>query len=69
MFRDQIARPFVLVASGAEKFVARQRRAAARIGRRVPAIVGERASHWRLGQTAVAALIVAVLIIEANGWK
>ncbi|AHK78504.1 NADH-ubiquinone oxidoreductase [Ectothiorhodospira haloalkaliphila] len=69
VFRDQIARPFVRVAKGAEKFVARQRRAAARIGRRAPAIVGERASHWRLGHTAVAALIVMVLIIEANGWK
>lgn len=45
---------------------AAKRRAARRVGTAVPRSLSNHAHRWRLGQTAIAGLIVAVMMIEAT---
>ncbi len=64
VFLHRLVHPFVVIADHAATLVARKRRALRRLGRRVPAMLGERGASWRLGQTAIAGLIVLVFAIE-----
>lgn len=64
-FVSGIAAPFQAVAVRLSTMWAARRRAARRLGHAVPRILETHALRWRLGQTAVAALIAAVLTIEA----
>ncbi len=61
-----ITAPFDAFFLQMSSLLAGKRRAARRIGFAVPRILERHAGHWRLGQTAVAALIVGVLMIEAG---
>ena len=63
-FLRQLASPAALLADRAATLAARKRRALRRLARQAPAAVGDRAAQWRLGQTAIAGLIVAVFAIE-----
>ena len=45
---------------------AAKRRAARRIGAAVPRVIESQSAQWRLGQTAIAGLIAAVLMIEVT---
>ncbi|MCC5984733.1 MAG: NADH dehydrogenase [Rhodobacteraceae bacterium] len=56
--------PFRAFSSQMSSLWAFKRRAARRVGYAVPRILEARAERWRLGQTAVAALIAAVLMVE-----
>ncbi len=61
-----ITAPFEAFSSQMSSLWASKRRAARRIGFAVPRILESHAGRWRLGQTAVAAMIVGVLTIEAG---
>ena len=63
-FLAGIITPFQAFSSQMSSLWALKRRAARRVGYAVPRIVEAHADRWRLGQTAVAALIAAVLMIE-----
>lgn len=62
-FALQLASPFVRARNGAERLAARLARGMVRLARRVPAALSQRADEMRLGQAAIAALIVAVLAV------
>lgn len=63
-FFEGITAPFQTFSLHMSSLWAQKRRAARRIGFAVPRIVEAHATRWRLGQTAVGALIAAVLLIE-----
>jgi formate hydrogenlyase subunit 3/multisubunit Na+/H+ antiporter MnhD subunit len=63
VFIDQLLAPGRAVDARLDAFVARQRRALRRRAFALPAQIGGRAERWRLGQTAIAGLIVIFLAI------
>lgn len=63
-FLAQITAPFAQAAERLGSFAAARRRALRRWAHAIPRTLGDTASAWRLGQTAVAALIALVLVIE-----
>ncbi len=56
--------PFQTLSAQANTLWATKRRAARRVGNSMPRLLESHASRWRLGQTAIATLIAAVLIVE-----
>ena len=65
-FVDGLTAPVRALARQVGTFWAFKRRAMRRAGYAVPRILEARAVQWRLGQTAVAALVAAVLLIEGT---
>ncbi len=65
-FLAGLVAPFVALAERLDRLVARKRRAARRVSVAVPRMLGDVATRWRLGQTAIAVLIAAVMLIEAG---
>ena len=63
-FLAQLTAPVRAVVARGSRGLAAKRRALRRLGNAVPKYLAEKALGWRLGQTAVAALIALVLIIE-----
>lgn len=63
-FLAQLTAPFRALAEHGSRKLAAKRRALRRLSTTVPKFLAEKALGWRLGQTAVAALIALVLVIE-----
>lgn len=63
-FLAMLGAPYLALAQRAANHGAAKRRAARRLAHAVPRILAERALAWRLGQTAIAALIALVLAVE-----
>ncbi len=64
VFLSQLAAPFQAFGAHADAIVAAKRRAARRLGHAVPKALGDTATRWRLGQSAIAGLIVLTLALE-----
>ena len=64
VFLSQLTAPFRAIGARADAIVAAKRRAARRLGQSIPKALGETADQWRLGQTAIAGLIVLTLAVE-----
>ena len=65
-FFAAITAPARAVSDHAGRFWAAKRRAARRMGTGIPNTLADHAQRWRLGQTAIAGAIAAVMIIEAT---
>lgn len=63
-FLALLAAPYLALVQHAARVMAARRRAARRLAYAVPRALAERAVAWRLGQTAVAALMALVLAVE-----
>ncbi|MGY6548750.1 MAG: complex I subunit 5 family protein [Roseinatronobacter sp.] len=63
-FVDGMTAPFRALSDQLGSLWANKRRAARRVGSAMPRWLEHHAMRWRLGQTAIAALIAAVLLIE-----
>jgi formate hydrogenlyase subunit 3/multisubunit Na+/H+ antiporter MnhD subunit len=64
LFLAHLTAPFRAVGARADSLLAAKRRAGRRLGHALPKALGETATRWRLGQTAIAGLIALVLLVE-----
>ncbi len=64
VFLSQLTAPFRAFGARADAIVAAKRRAARRLGHAVPKALGDTATRWRLGQSAIACLIALTLAVE-----
>ncbi len=65
-FFDVLTAPTRAMAERLRTLSAAKRRAVRRTGIAVPRILADHAQRWRLGQTAIAALVAVVLVIEVS---
>ena len=64
MFLAQLFAPARSLGASVDSLIAARRRAARRLGQTVPRMLGDTAARWRLGQTAIAGLIVMTFAVE-----
>ena len=65
-FLQQLADPFVMLGDRVAAQAARKRRALRRLARQIPKTLSEQAHRHRIGQSAIAALILLIFAIEAS---
>ena len=68
-FLQQLLNPIQRLASQIDAQIARQRRALRRLSRRIPTTLADHAQHHRLGQSAIAGIILLIIVIETTATR